>query len=86
MRKEALQADESIGVNYQFNTINSKKVGKAQELIDILKNLSSCPRYDEESEDCKNCTFFLKLRSESARRNKDEHFGKHDSFGDNTWG
>ncbi len=49
------------------NKIISKKLSKAQELTDILKNLSTCPRYDDESDICQSCNFILKLRSESAR-------------------
>jgi len=45
----------------------SRKLSKAQELTDILKNLSTCHRYDDKNEVFQSCNFILKLRSESAR-------------------
>lgn len=47
--------------------ISSKKVDKAQELLDIMNILSSCPKYNEENEDCENCHFILNLRRETAK-------------------
>lgn len=47
--------------------ISSKKVDKAQELLDIMNILSSCPKYDEKNEDCENCRFIVNLRKETAK-------------------
>lgn len=45
----------------------SKKVDKAQELLDITNILSNCPRYNEEKENCESCHFILHLKKEIAR-------------------
>jgi len=65
-----LEYEERIKkLSQSFNThrISSKKVDKAQELLDIIDILSNCPRYNEESEECKNCHFILNLRREIGR-------------------
>lgn len=65
-----LEYEERIKkLSQSFNThrISSKKVDKAQELLDIIDILSNCPRYNEESEDCESCRFLLNLRREIGR-------------------
>jgi hypothetical protein len=47
--------------------IISKKSDKAQELLDIVEILQSCPKYDEKREDCINCHYILNLRKEIAQ-------------------
>jgi hypothetical protein len=45
----------------------SKKVDNAQELLNIIKILLSCPRYDKERDVCIDCNFNLCLVREMAR-------------------
>ena len=78
IKKFALQIDCPIFSEYeekikkltQFingRKIISKKVDKAQELLEIINILSSCPKFNDGAEDCENCRFILNLRKETAR-------------------
>jgi len=58
---------EKLTQSINGNKTVSKKVGKAQELLDIMDHLSSCAKFDKEKEACKNCRFILNLIGEIAR-------------------
>ncbi len=45
----------------------SKKVDNARELLNIIKILSSCPKYDKERDVCIDCNFNMYLVREMAR-------------------
>lgn len=45
----------------------SNKVDNAQELLNIIKILSNCPKYDKERDVCRDCNFNLYLVGEMAR-------------------
>ncbi len=62
--------EENIKNLTQFinsHKIISEKVDEAQELVDIINLLSSCPKFDEEDRHCENCRFILNLSKEIAR-------------------
>ena len=58
---------KKLSASLNGHKVISKKVGKAQELLQIINILSSCPKYDEENEDCENCRFILGLSKENTR-------------------
>ena len=60
--------------------IISEKVGKAQELVDIINLLSCCPKFDEEERHCENCRFISKLSKEIARIIINASETAHESF------
>ena len=60
--------------------IISEKVGKAQELVDIINRLSCCPKFDKEEKGCESCRFILNLSKEIARIIIDASEIAHESF------
>lgn len=58
---------KKLSQSFNAHSISSRRVDKAQELLDIIDILLNCPNYDEESEECKNCHFILNLRREIGR-------------------
>ena len=58
---------KKLSQSLNAHSISSRRVDKAQELLDIIDILLNCPRYDEESEDCERCHFLLNLRREIGR-------------------
>ena len=60
--------------------IISEKVDKAQELVDIINLLSSCPKFDKEERDCENCRFISNLSKEIARIIINASETAHESF------
>lgn len=58
---------KKLSQSINSHKIISNKIDKAQELLDIVNVLSTCPKFDEEKDCCQRCRFILHLRQESAK-------------------